>query len=65
MIAAVRDLANPSGLLRQLVRVFLADKKSKKPKILCDAQYSVVEQNLNNGAQPPKNLSGKTKNEHI
>ena len=65
MIAAVRDLGNPSGLLRQLVRALLSDKKSKKPQILRDAQYSVVEQNLNNGVQTPKKLSKKLDNEHI
>jgi hypothetical protein len=61
LIAAIRDLAHPSGLWRQNVRALLSDKINKKPQILRDAQYSVVEQNLNNG----KNLSGKSENEHI
>lgn len=58
MIAAVRDLANPSGLLRQLARSLLSDKKNKEPKVLRDAQYSVVEQNLDNGDQVPQNHDG-------
>ncbi len=62
MIAAVRDLANPSGLLRQLVRALLSDQKSKKPQILRDAQYSVLEQKFNNGAQTPKILFEKSEN---
>lgn len=65
MIAAVRDLTNPSGLLRQLVRALLSDKKSKKPQILHATQYSVVEENNNNVAELPKNLSGKSENEYI
>jgi hypothetical protein len=55
IIAAVRNLANPSGLLRRIVRASLSDKKSKEPQILRDAQYVVVEQNLNSGTHTLKN----------
>jgi hypothetical protein len=45
VIAAIRDLASPTGFLRQLSAAFLSGKRMKgPPNIRRDAEYSVLDQ---------------------
>jgi hypothetical protein len=44
VIALVRDLANPAGLLRRLARTLLPSTVSKPTRVIHDARYTVVDQ---------------------
>jgi hypothetical protein len=45
VVAIIRDIASPTGLLRQLVAAFLPGKRIKYPQhILCETEYSVLDQ---------------------
>ncbi|MBN1127643.1 MAG: DUF5320 domain-containing protein [Chitinispirillaceae bacterium] len=42
IVAAIRDLANPRGVLRHLAQAFLSDKKKDKRNISHVADYAVI-----------------------
>lgn len=58
IVAAVRDLTNPSGLLRRAVRALLPYKKNGGQHIIHDAEYSVLDENLQGSNSAPEQ-SGK------
>jgi len=61
IVAAIRDISNPRGLLRQCASVFFPKKPLQRgTRISCDAEFSVLDSKLSKKQDEKRDERGTT-----